>query len=349
MADFVAHSAAQSSAQSTGGPVTSPTGRVDSNNGRSSPIFGQVYWAPTKSLWITFIYAGAILGGYATFSWSALLLCMLTTVITLCAGYSVGIHRRLIHRSFQCPQRLENLLVYLGVLTGIGGPFALVGRHDMQDWAVRSPRCHSYFSRHHNIFKDWAWMLHCDIELTYPPILNYEPRLAKSRFYQWLQQTWMLQQLPLAIAFYHFGGWSWVFWGVYVRIALSVTGHWLLGYLAHHVGDHPRWMQGASAQSYNVPFLGLLTLGECWQNNHQAFPSSAMLGHQPKQYDPGWWLIKAFDYVGLAWNIKRPGKRVLNRVKRPIAPKSPALQPPPLSTRLPKPTSVESRQKVTTS
>lgn len=293
-------------------------GRVDYNNGRSSAVFGRVYWSPAKSLWTITLYAGALLGGYATFGWDALLLCLGTTLVTLWAGYSVGIHRRLIHRSFQCPQRLENLLVYLGILTGIGGPFSIMSRHDMRDWAQRQPRAHEYYTSRQNIFTDWYWWLHCNIRLDYPPIINYEPRIAQNRFYQWLEQTWMFQQVPWAIAFYHFGGWSWVFWGIYVRVAVSITAHWLLEYLTHHVGTRPYWIKGATIQHRNIPLLGLFTFGECWKNNHQAFPSSALFGTNAKQLDPSWWLIKAFDTIGLAWNIKRPKHHLLKRVQRPI-------------------------------
>ena len=34
--------------------------------------------------------------------------------VTLCAGHSVGFHRRLIHRSFDCPKWLERTLVVVG-------------------------------------------------------------------------------------------------------------------------------------------------------------------------------------------------------------------------------------------
>ncbi|MEO0646335.1 MAG: hypothetical protein AAFZ17_09320 [Cyanobacteria bacterium J06650_10] len=58
-------------------------------------------------------------------------------------------------------------------------------------------------------------------------------------------------------------------------------------------------------QLSNLPYAGLLTLGEGWQNNHQSFPDSARFSLYSAQYDPGWWLIKALQSVGLAWNIKQ--------------------------------------------
>lgn len=290
------------------------TARVDSNNGHSSPIFGRVYWSSTKSLWISLMYAGALTGGYATFRWDAFALFGTASAITLCAGYSVGLHRRLVHNSFQCPQWVENALVYLGILVGLGGPFSFIEQHDLHEWAQRQPRCHPYFTSRQNLLKDWYWTLHCEIQLDYPPIVSYEPRITGNGFYQWLQQTWMLQQLPWAIAFYLIGGWSWLFWGIYVRIGVCATLLWLVKYLGHRAGDRPRHLRRAAVQRCNVRGLGLLAVGEGWQNNHQSFPGSAKFGLKPYELDPGWWFIKALSYLGLAWKIKKPRTTLLRQL-----------------------------------
>lgn len=59
-------------------------------------------------------------------------------------------------------------------------------------------------------------------------------------------------------------------------------------------------------QGYNVPYCGLVTMGEAWHNNHHAFPASARLGHGPGETDPGWWVICGLEAIGLAWNVKTP-------------------------------------------
>ena len=221
----------------------------------------------------------------------------------------MGLHRKLIHHSFQCPQWLEGLLVYLGVLAGIDGPLSIIEKHDIKDWAQRQPHCHPYFSHRNNLFKDWFWQTHCTLHLTYPPIFRHEPQTARNGFYQWLQQTWILQQLPWAAAFYYFGGWSWVFWGIYVRVAVSVTLQWLWENLTNSYFGEPKWMMGEIKYNnpfHNSPLLGLLTFGECWQSNHRAFPDAARFSLYPGQLDPGWWFIHALKKVGLVWNIHYP-------------------------------------------
>lgn len=251
------------------------------------------------------MYGGALLGGYATFRLDALALCLITSAIALCAGYSVGIHRRLIHSSFQCHRWVETVLVYIGVLAGLGGPFALVERHDIRAWAQSAPRCHSYFIGRQNPITDWIWTIHCELQLHYPPIFRHEERLTQNRFYQWLEQTWMFQQLPLAIAFYYYGGWSWVFWGIYVRISLCATILWLADYLACRIGQRSLYAKNAAIQLGNIPALSLFSMGESWQNNHQNGSYSARFGLR-SQIDPGWWFIKLLRSAGLAWNIASP-------------------------------------------
>ena len=63
-----------------------------------------------------------------------------------------------------------------------------------------------------------------------------------------------------------------MFWGVCARVTAGVFGHWLIGHLAHNHGELVREIRGAAVQGRNVRFASLLTMGECWHNNHHAFP-----------------------------------------------------------------------------
>ncbi|WP_225139825.1 MULTISPECIES: hypothetical protein [unclassified Bradyrhizobium] len=47
-------------------------------------------------------------------------------------------------------------------------------------------------------------------------------------------------------------------------------------------------------------------MGENWHNNHHAYPGSAKLGLLPGQVDPGWWLIRSLEAIGLVWNVRTP-------------------------------------------
>ena len=280
--------------------------RVIETPGNQDALAGKVIWSPAKSIWASTIYVVAIIGGTYTASLEAFLVFLSLSTITLLGGHSLGMHRRLIHGSYQCPLWLEYFLVYLGVLVGLAGPYGMIYTHDMRDWAQRQKSCHDYFGHRQPFLIDWYWQLHCDIQLRHGPGFHLEERVTNDKFYKFIERTWMLQQLPLAIILYLIGDLSWVIWGVFVRVAVSITGHWLVGYFAHNQGQRYWHIKNASVQGYNVNHLGLITMGECWHNNHHSFPGSAKLGLFPNQTDPGWWVLCALKKLGLVWDLILP-------------------------------------------
>jgi stearoyl-CoA desaturase (delta-9 desaturase) len=272
----------------------------------TSAVQGRVRWAPIKSLWIGSMTLVALIGGPLLFNWSAFGVFVVLSAVTLCSGHSVGMHRRLIHNSFECPRWLEYLMVYSGVLVGMAGPFGLMRQHDMRDWAQRQPDCHDFLKHGRGILLDGFWQLHCDLELARPPRFQPEPRIADDRVYLWMERTWMWQQVPIALILFAIGGWSWVVWGVAARVSVCVTGHWLVGYFAHNEGPM-RWrVNGAGVQGRDVPLAALFSMGESWHNNHHAYPGSARIGLSEDQPDPGWWFILLLERLGLVWDIKTP-------------------------------------------
>ena len=272
----------------------------------TSATQGGVNWKPIKSLWISAMTLVALIGGPLTFNWGAFALFLITTAVTVCLGHSLGMHRRLIHRAFDCPLWLERIFVYLGTLVGMAGPFGMIRQHDLRDWAQRKPDCHAYLAHRSSMARDYIWQMHCDLALDAPPHLVIERRVAQDRFYQFLELTWIAQQVPWAMVFYAFGGLSCVVWGIAVRVAVSVTGHWLVGYFAHNQGPRTWHIEGAGVQGYNVPYCGFLTMGEAWHNNHHAFPGSARLGIYEGESDPGWSVLQFLGKIGLVWNVKTP-------------------------------------------
>src|SRR5688572_11728562 len=78
----------------------------------TSAVEGEVRWKPVKSLWISAMTLAALIGGPLYFTWGALALFIATAAVTVCLGHSLGMHRRLIHRSYDCPLWLERLFVY---------------------------------------------------------------------------------------------------------------------------------------------------------------------------------------------------------------------------------------------
>lgn len=281
------------------------TARMISSPG-SDATGGMVKWVPAKSLWTGALTLIALILGPLTITPDAFLLFLITSAVTLCAGHSVGMHRLLIHRSFAAPRWLERLLVYLGTLVGMAGPFGMIAAHDIRDWAQRQRECHDLYAHRRSFFIDAWWQMHCAVKLDHPPLFTIEPETHNDPFYRFLERSWMLQQLPWAFLFFAIGGLPWLVWGIAVRVSVSLTGHWLIGHFAHRRG-HQGWaVDDVAVQGYNIKYVGLVTFGECWHGNHHAFPGSARLGVEPGQTDPGWWLISILKKLDLARNVKQP-------------------------------------------
>lgn len=275
-------------------------------NAQTNAYDGQIRIAPIKAAWIIGHGIIGVAGIFIFPQFDAAFVFVILSAITICAGHSVGMHRLLIHRSFETPRGLEYLLVWLGVLVGMAGPMGMIRLHDLRDWHQRQTVCPPYPSHGAGFWQDAWWQLCCRYELDAPPDFKYEPRVKQDRFYQWVEQSWMAQQIPVAIILYAFGGWAWVTWGVSLRIFVSLTGHWMVGHFAHKRGAQGWRVDGVAVQGYNLANLGWITFGENWHGNHHAFPHSAKLGVENGQSDPGFWLISLLQRFGLAWNVKLP-------------------------------------------
>ncbi|NJM45520.1 MAG: acyl-CoA desaturase, partial [Alkalinema sp. RU_4_3] len=97
------------------------------------------------------------------------------------------------------------------------------------------------------------------------------------------------------------GGWSFVLWGTFVRLAFVYHCTWfvnsathMFGYKSHESGDNSR----------NCWWVALVTYGEGWHNNHHAYQYSARHGLQWWEVDPTWMMIKALKTLGLATKVK---------------------------------------------
>ena len=164
---------------------------------------GRVIWDPARSLWFATVALVAVAGAVpaAIRSPSAVVLFVVTSIVTLCAGHSVGIHRGLIHRAYRVPVWLEHALVH------------------------RQP-----------LWRDYFWNLHCRFAFAAPFDPHLDPRIERDPVYRFLERTWRWQQLPWALLLLALGGWPWLIWGTFVRVTVGTTGHWFVGNVAHRTG-----------------------------------------------------------------------------------------------------------------
>jgi stearoyl-CoA desaturase (delta-9 desaturase) len=286
----------------------------------SDPLTGSVHWDPVRSLWNSGMLLATIALGPLLFTWGAFACFLVLLAFTMCTGHSVGFHRRLIHRTFQCPKWLERVLVWSGTLVGMQGPFWVLRSHDIRDWAQRQPDCHAYLKHGQGLWRDGWLNLHCRLVLARPPGFDPGHGISDDPFYRFLQRTWMLQQIPVALVLFALGGLPWVVWGICARVTIGVSMHWFVGYLCHTHGPQSWLVDEGAVQAHNVPWAAIPSMGESWHNNHHAFPASARHGLYPGQIDLGFGFIRLLERCGLAWNVQTPDRLPERRGISPLHP-----------------------------
>ena len=272
----------------------------------ADPVNGRVVADFSKIAWNGGMISVALVGGALTVTPLLFCIFVLLTWTTLLTGHSIGMHRMMIHRSFSATPWIEKALVYIGVVVGMGGPATIIATHDLRDWAQRQSVAHDFFTHRQTYWKDLAWQLFCRFEFEKAPLLTIESKFSSDPFYIFLDRSWRWHQLAIALPTYLLGGFPAVVWCVCTRVSLSVIGHWTITYFCHNPGPGKWQVPEAGVQASNLPGFGFLTFGECWHNNHHAFPESARVGLDRGQTDPAAWLIEQFEKMGLVDNVGQP-------------------------------------------
>ncbi|ARV60311.1 acyl-CoA desaturase [Nostocales cyanobacterium HT-58-2] len=234
----------------------------------------------------------------SNFSWAAVSLALFLHWVTGCLGITLGWHRLVAHRSFQVPKYLEYLLVFFGSLSCQGSPIDWIGLH-------RNHHMHSdqELDQHQASKGFWwshiGWMLH---EVPAPIIMErYVKDILDDQFYHFLEKYFLGIQFILAVLLYLLGGWSFVVWGIFVRLVLSYHCTWLVNSAAHMFGYRT---YDCGDRSTNCWWVALLTYGEGWHNNHHAFQYSARHGLQWWEIDLTWIIIWFLQQTKLARKVQ---------------------------------------------
>lgn len=245
------------------------------------------------------LHVGALLAFLpSNFSWAAVGLAVFLHWLTAGVGITLGWHRLLTHRSFQTPKWLEYVLVFCGTLAMQGGPIWWVGLH----------RHHHLYSDqdadHHDSSKGFWWS-HMEWMFHNVPVENEIPRFTKDigddRFYQFLDKNFVLIQAVFAVLIYLVGGWSFLVWGVFVRLVAVYHTTWLVNSATHKFGYRT---YESSDRSTNCWWVAIIAYGEGWHNNHHTFQYSARHGLRWWEIDLTWMMIWVLQHLGLAQKVK---------------------------------------------
>jgi stearoyl-CoA desaturase (Delta-9 desaturase) len=242
---------------------------------------------------------------------------LVTMYIVTGLGISVGFHRLLTHRAFETGRVLRVLLSIAGSMAAQRSAIewaAIHRRHHMFSDEPGDP--HSPLGRAGSLLGLLRGLWHAQVGWLLVPehtsARHYAPDLLQDRavfLVSRLYFVWVFLGLALpALAGWlltgtWLGAWQGFLWGGLVRAFLMFNATGTVNSLSHVFGRRPFPTDDGSR---NNVLVALVAFGEGWHNNHHAFPTSAPLGLRWWQLDLGFWLIRALECVGLAWNVKRP-------------------------------------------
>ena len=238
------------------------------------------------------------------FSWSVLGVAIALHWLFGSLGICLGYHRLLSHRSFRVPRWLEYVFATLGALAIEGGPIFWVGGHRQHHAFAEHPCKDPYSARRGFWWSHFLWLIYPAKKFFDPQeSAKAAPDLARDPYYRWLNQNFLLLQVPLAGLLYALGGWPFVLYGIFVRSVLLWHSTWLINSACHRFGYRSH---SSDDGSRNLWWAALLTYGEGWHNNHHAFPKVAKAGWCLWELDMTWWAIALLRKLGLATRIVLP-------------------------------------------
>jgi stearoyl-CoA desaturase (delta-9 desaturase) len=249
----------------------------------------------------------------AFFSWSGVAVAVIICNLTGGLGITLCYHRCLTHRALRMVPPLEYLTAIIGTLAFQGAPIEWVSTH-------RLHHAHSDRRRDpHSIRPGFTWAHVQWLFRTNPNIptveqqKRYTPDLWNDPFYRALSVLSIPLQVALAVALFLMGGWSWVIWGIFARLAFTYNATWLVNSAAHLIGYRTYRTPDRSVNSW---WVALITWGEGWHNNHHAFPFSARHGLRWFEVDCTWWAIKLMAALKLVDKVRVPTIEMRDRLAK---------------------------------
>jgi stearoyl-CoA desaturase (Delta-9 desaturase) len=244
-------------------------------------------------------------------------------------GVTVGFHRCLTHRAFRAGPRLRAVLVVAGSMSFEG---------DVISWVAAHRRHHAFSDRPGDPHSPYRYgtgpvaqlrgLVHAHVgwifgndptsHERYVPDLMAEPMIvALSRAFPILCVASLA--LPFLAGLALGGTWYAAFtaliWAGLVRIGLLQHVTWSVNSLCHVLGTRP-FATREHDRATNLWPLALLSLGESWHNLHHSDPTCARHGVDRRQIDLSAEVIRVFERLGWASEVRWPDPARLDARRR---------------------------------
>ncbi|HLG44183.1 MAG TPA: acyl-CoA desaturase [Nitrospirales bacterium] len=254
---------------------------------------------------ITAAVAVPVYGYYVGYTWVDWTLC---AVLYLASGLgiTVGYHRLIAHRSFECQQWIKVALL-------ITGGWAL--ENSAYKWCADHVRHHARCDQAEDPYNATLGFWHSHVLWVFykDPAQHHEKYAAQFQrdpLVMWQHRYYIPvvlsgMALPFAVG-YGVGGWKGGL-GCFLlaglgRMFLVLNSTFCINSICHLWGKQPHTTEDSSRDNWVV---SLITFGEGYHNYHHAHQRDYRNGPWWYNIDPSKWLIYGLSKIGVAWNLCR--------------------------------------------
>jgi stearoyl-CoA desaturase (Delta-9 desaturase) len=284
---------------------------------RTSALERRITVAAVVIPFIAFLASLYLLWGGAVTGLDLAILAVMYSVVGF--GVTVGFHRLFTHRSFEARPGLRGALAILGSMSVQGAIIHWVADHRKhhaftdEEGDPHSPHLHGGEGWRGVLVGLWhshmGWLFDSERSSArrYAPDLLKDPviRRVDSLFPLWVSLGLVIPFVAgyLISGFELKAGLTALLWAGLVRIFLQHHATWSVNSICHMYGKRPFDIEDESRNNWAV---ALVSMGEGWHHSHHAFPTSARHGLNRYQLDPSYLVIRLFEKLGWASNVKVP-------------------------------------------
>ena len=237
-------------------------------------------------------------------------------------GVEVGFHRFFAHRAFKGSEVLRAVLGIAGSMAAQGPVFywaATHRRHHIYSDTKEDPHSphvrkaddsseQRFTNRLAGLWHSQMGNMYTDHATNVMAFAKDLPRNRLNGFIDRHYRKWVLLGLVIpaligaAVQRSLYGALLGFLWGGLVRIFVVHHVYFANGSFSHMYGGRPFKTDDESTNNY---VFGVPTFGSAWQNNHHAFPSSAILGFKWYEPDVGGFIIRALAAIGVVTSLNQ--------------------------------------------
>jgi stearoyl-CoA desaturase (delta-9 desaturase) len=238
---------------------------------------------------------------YSALDWILLVVLYVMTGM----GITVGYHRMIAHRSFECRAWVKVCLLILG-------GWAL--QNSALRWCADHIRHHAKTDSEEDPYNATRGFWHSHVGWLFvgtPHRLEkYESRLKKDPLIMWQHRYYVPIVLsglivPFAAGWINdgwVGGLGCFLLAGMLRTVLVLNSTFTINSLCHLWGNQPHGTQDSSRDNWLISFV---SFGEGYHNYHHTFARDYRNGPDWYNFDPSKWLIYVLSILGLTYNLQR--------------------------------------------